>query len=438
MQISLPRILAEIPDKPTPKQSRKTLKRFFFVLPIVFCVAGCGTQSVDNLRWSKYYMDGHDYSDIESWHDAEIQFSRAASLAAGFGKQDPRLVWTLYDLGAVFFLQGKFEQARNSFDQAVQVCRRDFGANNIEEARCQNDLAKALTELGKYADAETAAKKSADIYCQNMGKGDRYLGAALLTLGIVYYRQGRLHEAEHAYREALAADEKALGPNDLVVGKVVHNLADVLQDQHRFAEAQALYQRDLAIKQRLLGANSREMAIGLNSLAALKMELNDLTAAETLYKQAADIFSSKGDRKNLGHALANLSSVYLVQKKTDLAYETCKKGVSATEAVLQPNHPELSHGYGQLSDICCMAGKFGEAELNLGKMIAIAKQQNNMNEARALAETRVQVALQAHANERALSYLKELVDMEHYLPASDQMKQQHLQQYAQLSGSTHK
>ncbi|KAF2464142.1 uncharacterized protein BDR25DRAFT_361884 [Lindgomyces ingoldianus] len=68
---------------------------------------------------------------------------------------------------------------------------------------------------------------------------------ALHNLGMLYWNQGKLAEAEAMYDRALQGKEEALGPKHTSTLDTVNNLGNLYKNQGRLAEAEAMYDRAL-------------------------------------------------------------------------------------------------------------------------------------------------------------------------------------------------
>jgi tetratricopeptide (TPR) repeat protein len=60
------------------------------------------------------------------------------------------------------------------------------------------------------------------------------------NLGNLYWKQGKLAEAEVAYQRVLAGKEKTLGPEHMSTLNTVNNLGGLYTDQGKLAEAEAI------------------------------------------------------------------------------------------------------------------------------------------------------------------------------------------------------
>ncbi len=81
------------------------------------------------------------------------------------------------------------------YDAAITGLRRAAGAADAD-ARTLIGHVRILMEVGRYADAERAAREAA-------GRGPQLAVAVANTLGEVLYAQGKVTEAEAAYRQAI-------------------------------------------------------------------------------------------------------------------------------------------------------------------------------------------------------------------------------------------
>ncbi len=112
---------------------------------------------------------------------------------------------------------------------------------------------KTLDALGRYAEAESFARKTLKLSRKEFGPDHPKTGILLNNLALLYQDQGRYAEAEPLYRRSLAIDEKAFGLEHPLVATHLNNLAALYQAQGRYAEAEPLHKRSLAIREKALG-----------------------------------------------------------------------------------------------------------------------------------------------------------------------------------------
>jgi tetratricopeptide (TPR) repeat protein len=129
----------------------------------------------------------------------------------------------------------------------------------------------------------------------------RPLASALLTLGVVYNRTGRLDEAQAAETEALEIAE-SLGDHGLA-GRILINLSIIAEDRGELAEARTLLGRALLAFER----EGREVLPGqvYSALSNLASDEGDLDEADRFLDDALASFRFVGDRRNEAMMLNN-------------------------------------------------------------------------------------------------------------------------------------
>ncbi|MDB5098928.1 MAG: protein kinase [Cyanobacteria bacterium RYN_339] len=219
---------------------------------------------------------------------------------------DPALAHELATLGLLHQLQGRYDEARAAFDEAVAL------------ADAQGDVATAVrarTSLGRVAyfggESEAAremlARATAD--ARAAGLVTQLAGA----LGLYGYLIGatdarRVDEALGVLDEAVAANQ-ALG--DAVEELEALNLrGNLLLASSRLAEAEAAFSAGLVVSQRV-GLANEEIFAHLN-LGAVALERGALAAARLHGRQAAMSAERQGRKFPLsfGRAVEGLARVF--------------------------------------------------------------------------------------------------------------------------------
>ncbi|RYP55778.1 hypothetical protein DL771_012369 [Monosporascus sp. 5C6A] len=85
------------------------------------------------------------------------------------------------------------------------------------------------------------------------GECGREILDAMVWLGILYFEQGKLGEAEKMYQRALRGYEKALGPEHRSTLETVNNLGILYKDLGKLNQAENMYQRALRGYEKTLG-----------------------------------------------------------------------------------------------------------------------------------------------------------------------------------------
>jgi len=183
----------------------------------------------------------------------------------------------------------------------------------------------------------------------------RPLAQALMTLGVLYNRTGRLDAAEQVHSEALEV-ARAVGDHELSA-RILQNLSIVHEDRGEFDRADELL--DLAVL--AYQAAGRESMPGhlYSGKANLRMDRGELVEARALLEQALQAFRGVGDRRNEAMMLNNTG--YLLREMGHLA-EAESYHLRSLE-IRQDIGDRVGVGrvYGQLSAVYSAQGRYAEA-----------------------------------------------------------------------------
>ena len=172
--------------------------------------------------------------------EAETLLLRSLEIKEGhLGRDDPDLAFTLAALGALDRRRGDLGAAEERFGRVLAIRRAEYGDRvHPELATAVNNLAVALAEQGKAAEAGPLYFESVDMRRELYGKDDHRYAVALNNLA--HFLQGR---GDHAaavprHREAVAVLAGAFGRYDPRVAPARRNLAAALAGlgEHRACE----------------------------------------------------------------------------------------------------------------------------------------------------------------------------------------------------------
>jgi DNA-binding winged helix-turn-helix (wHTH) protein/tetratricopeptide (TPR) repeat protein/TolB-like protein len=183
----------------------------------------------------------------------------------------------------------------------------------------------------------------------------RQLAQALMTLGIVYNRTGRLDLAETTHREAL---EVAQGIVDHELSaRILQNLSIVLEDRGVFQEADELL--DLAVL--AYQAAGRESLPGnlYSGKANLRMDRGELVEAREYLDLALQAFREVGDRRNEAMMLNNTGYLLREMGRLEEAEGYHLRSLEIREAI--GDRVGVGRVYGQLGALYTAQGRYREA-----------------------------------------------------------------------------
>ncbi|MBI3928138.1 MAG: tetratricopeptide repeat protein [Armatimonadetes bacterium] len=163
------------------------------------------------LHWQESRTTGIQHFKAGRTAEAEQHLLEAATLAEGFGPDDPRLGKSLGELAELYRSTQRLEEAERFLIRSMDIFER----------------------AGKH-------------YHQD-------LAPSLNNLAGLYYSQGHPVRAEGLYRRALKIWEQTLEPSDGRLAPVLHNLGTLCREKSDHAEAVRLFSRALEVAEKAFG-----------------------------------------------------------------------------------------------------------------------------------------------------------------------------------------
>jgi tetratricopeptide (TPR) repeat protein len=179
-------------------------------------------------------------------------------------------------------------------------------------------------------EAEGLLRRALAIEEKAFGPDHPNVAIALNNIADALSHMGRNKEAEQLFRRSLAIREKGLGPNHIDVAVSFDNLAVLLGDDNRYSEAEPLARRSLNIRESALGEGHPLIANSLNNLAVILDNTGRPLEAEPLLKRALEIRSGAlGERHpDVANSLSNLASHYADLDDWRQAYDNFNRATS--------------------------------------------------------------------------------------------------------------
>ena len=201
------------------------------------------------------------------------------------------------------------EEMVESGGYSIHSCVHSWTVHMLNEQRDYEMAGLALRCVGSHVPGEDTSKfwvterrlaRHAARCWYLLSNGlvrDEGLEWALGSLANLYYRQGKLDEAEKMYQRALQGYEKAWGPDHTSTLSTVNNLGLLYADQGKHEEAEKMYQRAL---------QGYENALGPRLVSTYIPALNTVQNLASLYQLIGRTDEAIG---MLSRALRGLESV---------------------------------------------------------------------------------------------------------------------------------
>ncbi len=235
-------------------------------------------------------MVGNFYRDRGDYTKAEAQLRRALALrTALYGADTLETAQTQEDLANVLWFAGRYAEALPLYEQTLATRSALVGEESAEAAVSLNAIAATHDKLGEHDKAETGYRRVIEIRARLYDPQHELMAASKNNLATCLIEQGEFAEAEVLLREAVETMRKLQGDSHPHVAKGLHTLGRLAFAQGRDDEAERLLLDAIDRKRRRLGPDHDSVATSLVVLAELKLSHGDFAACEPPAREAVEI-----------------------------------------------------------------------------------------------------------------------------------------------------
>lgn len=280
------------------------------------------------------------------------------------GPGDPALATPLGVQARLRYIQGRYDEALTLITRAYALVPPDAP---VEQASLLFERGKNLDALGRFVEAETAAREGLALRTTHLAPNDPYIADTLNQLANALMAQGRFAEAEPAFRGALAIYEVAYGPDNENVALALSNLGNILRRTGRLEAAEGAYRRAAAIAEGV--GDPFLLAQCLTNLGWHLHVTGRGELAEPIFRRALDLAVELvgPDHPFTGVARANLAISLQDQGRHAEAVEIFAVALPVMEAGLGTDSPDLVTALEGYAAALSGLGRRAEAEATHGR-----------------------------------------------------------------------
>ena len=244
-------------------------------------------------------------------------------------------------------------------NKAVQKSResRDLAANAGNPHLLGHALRTygiVLYDKGDFAGAQSAFEQASNIF-QNIGDG--LLGVTTVSLGNVYYEQGKLEEARRYYEQALRFDQET-GAAPANIGSDIGSIALVLDGLGDLAGATRMHEKSLQGFRD--GGDQRGATATLDNLAGVLVERGNLSQALSNYEEGISVAEKIGYKEGRAFNLGGFAQISMIRDQLSQAREQEEQVLKFQREL--GDSVEIARSQIALATIAIEQGKPAEAE----------------------------------------------------------------------------
>jgi len=215
--------------------------------------------------------------------DAESELKRSLVLfRTSFGDDHPAVAFALQNLAFDLETQGKLDQAKPVYEDAVALQKKIFGPEHPETIKAEVNYGDFLRKLGEFDKAESILKEAVTLQAKALGPEHPSVGYAHRYLGLVYRDKNELGKAEAEFRTALNIYSKSLPGDHTFVGAARLSLGLVLLGSNRFDEAATELQTAVPILETTMPNDNRLSSTARAALGAALIGQHQYIAGDAL------------------------------------------------------------------------------------------------------------------------------------------------------------
>jgi tetratricopeptide (TPR) repeat protein len=319
-----------------------------------------------DLGLSSYY-NGNYYESIGHFEKSLKQAQKE------FGKNHANYATSLNNLGMLYKITDRFEDAEKSLLQALELRAKVVGKVTEDYCVTLNNLGTLYNWHGDYVLAEKYFLESYEISNQLYGKSDPKRSLFLNNLAGLYMDIGKYDLAEEYYLETLQVIKTANGEKQQEYITCLGNLARLYFKKGDYVNAGPMYEKALELRRETVGEKHPSYALALNNTATYYDEIGNYDLAEQYYLQALDIVKASFGENHKSYAtyLHNLGLHYKDLGNLSKSEECISKAMKIRGSVLGESHPDYAASLNSLGLLYEDMKDFEKAETTLQRSLAL-------------------------------------------------------------------
>ena len=258
------------------------------------------------------------------------------------------LAVTLARLGRCYEAGGRPDLAEAQHRKGIAVTEKLQQSDQVKRLRgtLHTELGDVLRARGKFGEAREQYEQSLEIK-RAVGGDLRGEGVVLGQLGTLAMQEGNLAEAVKRHHQALKLFQRLNEPAMEAVAQ--HQLGLAFQEAKQWEQAEHHYRESASLEEKR--GNLAGAAQTWNQLANVCQHAEKPEAAETWYRKAIEAFQTVGRENNLATCFVNLAN--LLQNQPDRLAEARQlaEEALAIQETLDPGAAEIWTIYNILAEI---------------------------------------------------------------------------------------
>lgn len=316
----------------------------------------------DKIKTGTGFYDGiwKNYKLAEMYFDSARLYLEARGLT-----NEIMYLRALSSLGLVNLTQAKNTKAGEYLATTLEMSEQSVGKKSAAYIANLNNMAKLHQALGKYNEAENEFNEALQLCDQVFGNGMQK-AILLNNKAMLFQAVGRYTEATDILKEALEASSKApkkTFSQSFDNRKFQANLAFIYQLSGKLPEAEASFLEIKKVFESKKQTGNAEYAGLLNQMGILYIQMGKPEKVEELLKKSKEVYKARFTEDNIYYAKVtnDLGNFYRMTARYEEAEKQLNKALSIRETLLGAKHPDYVRTQENLAILYWKTGKLEHA-----------------------------------------------------------------------------
>lgn len=229
---------------------------------------------------------------------------------------------TIFNIGQVYHQQGDRDRALRHYQEFLKLAKKHFGDYHRDICIVTTCIGQVLHEKKDFQKALKAFHHALKIGRVSLGSVHAEIAITLNKLGNLYYETGDLDSALKAYHQGLQVERTVLEPGNPNICVTYTNIAEIHKQKSEFEKALTNYEQVLAL-QREFSSDPLDVANTLSSIGYIKHQNGDYAGAMEVNQECLRLRrEAKGDvDEDVAATLTHIALVLLKMDSHDMALE---------------------------------------------------------------------------------------------------------------------
>lgn len=223
---------------------------------------------------------------FEDYDRAIVEYTKAVQINESLsGPESHETLNARNRLGLALIQAGRFEDAKQTFDDVYAIRLRTLGADHADTLVSLHNVAWHLQKTGQPVEAIAKYQQIADRVQKQKGEECTEFAESIEAQGVCYRESGAVLKAVELGEKALKLREKLQGPDDWRTLRAKYQLAWAHGDAGNADQAIKLYDELIVARRRLNGPNHSSTLEAMSDLAWAYLLKRDYPSAIARYEE---------------------------------------------------------------------------------------------------------------------------------------------------------